>query len=434
MEGLLDRKVALQIQALRGLIEASEKLGLDSTRYKNALQAIRPDLGEKPSVKKTARKIEEKKAPRVKVLPGASRLVRKTRVKSGRLDIYFDAPLAKEGVRTLRLKRDKRLLYVFDIWPARYPYHPKHIKGKGFREIRIAQFAPKKVRVVVETDKRYDPIVRWEGDRLTISLPDTVVTPSKEVSNVEKMPTPRKTMPAKHTPDLSFMGFKRYTVVIDPGHGGKDTGAIGYHRLREKDAVLAIGKALRDILKKRGFRVYMTRQTNIFIPLKRRTRYANRKQADFFVSIHANAAPKRGSFTTHKGVETYFLSPARSGRAKRIAAIENRAEIKNIDQYTKNAYLSVLNREKIIESNKLAIDIQKQVLAALRSRYKGVVDGGVREGPFWVLVGAQMPAVLIETGYITNPTEAKRLFNRNYQRKMAEGIANGIESYIYHNQ
>jgi len=124
---------------------------------------------------------------------------------------------------------------------------------------------------------------------------------------------------------------------------------------------------------------------------------------------------------------------ARSERAKRVAAIENRADVNDLDRYTKNTYLSLLNNKKMVESNKLAIDLQKQILSSLRRKYRGVVDNGVREGPFWVLVGAQMAAVLIEIGYITHPTEAKRLFNPNYQKLLAEGIANGIESYIYHN-
>jgi N-acetylmuramoyl-L-alanine amidase len=135
-----------------------------------------------------------------------------------------------------------------------------------------------------------------------------------------------------------------------------------------------------------------------------------------------------------KGIETFFLSPAKSERAKRIAALENRADISSMGYYSKLTFLNFLNREKIIASNKLAIDVQKGILFNLRKYFKDVQDGGVREGPFWVLVGAQMPSILVEVGYITNPTEAKRLFNPFYQKLIAKGIADGIDNYFLYNQ
>ena len=304
---------------------------------------------------------------------------------------------------------------------------------------------------MIETTKPYKPTSRISGSQLSITLPGygkgasalpkKSTTKSKTVTGLPSKKAKAKTaLPARTVQSvpkeasLPSSMLRRYTVVLDPGHGGKDGGAVGYQRRKEKDAVLAVAKQLKKVLRSRGFNVYLTRERDVFIPLKKRTRYANRKQADFFISIHANAAASRRNYLKSKGIETYFLSRARSGRAKRVAAIENSAEIKDIDRYTKDAYLSVLNREKIIESNKLAIDLQRQMLTSVRKKYKAVVDNGVREGPFWVLVGAQMPAVLIEIGYITHPTEARRLFNPYYQKLLAEGIANGIESYIYHNK
>ncbi len=444
MKGLLEGDEALQIEALKGLIDASESLGLDPTRYKNALKTIRPDLVKKAKKHET----KEKKGAYVTPVSGKKRLkLKDSRVTGGYLVLRFSAALDRKNLRKFVLKRKKSILYVFDLTPVRLPYSIKRIKGKGFKEIRIAQYDPKKIRIVVETLKPYTPKASITGDRLKISLPSLRKAPAarkraeapkkrKDVSNTRPRKGAAKSPVATKTKALSNVlpgsALRRYTVVIDPGHGGKDGGAVGYQKRREKDAVLAVAKRLKKELQKRGFNVYLTREKDIFIPLKKRTRFANRKQADFFVSIHANAAAKRRNYLKNKGIETYFLSPAKTGRAKRVAAIENRAEIKNIDRYTKDAVLSMLNREKIIESNKLAIDLQRQMLASVRKKYKDVVDNGVRKGPFWVLVGAQMPAVLIEIGYITHPTEARRIFNPYYQKLLAEGIANGIESYIYH--
>jgi N-acetylmuramoyl-L-alanine amidase len=154
-----------------------------------------------------------------------------------------------------------------------------------------------------------------------------------------------------------------------------------------------------------------------------------------FISIHANAARKSRTKIV-RGVETYFLSPARSEKAKRVAALENKGDMDAMNWSSKNTFLTVLNQGKITASNKMAIDIQKNILYSLRKRYgKNVIrDGGVREGPFWVLLGAQMPSVLIEIGYISHPSESRRIYTRSYQKLIAQSIANGIDSYFLKNQ
>jgi len=445
MKGLLENDKSLQKRALEGLIEASNRLGLDATRYRNALKTVSPkSYRHKNRRKPTVRRSRKSSGGKIRL--------RKTEVRDGRLVLHFNRQVPGDGLRHFILKEKRRVLYVFDLEPAVLPFAIKRIRGEGFKEIRIGQFDPRRVRVVVETRKPYKPTWRIEGESLQISLPggSLVVRPvAKAVKKSQKRPQHsvassasrnRQKRPAtpvvskKRAPaDKHYTLDRTYTVVIDPGHGGKDGGAVGYRGKREKDAVLALAKRLKTILKKRGYRVYLTRERDRFIPLKRRTRFANRKHADLFISIHANAVPKNGDRIKNRGIETYFLSRARTNRAKRVAAIENSSDVKSMDRYTKEAYLSVLNREKIIESNKLAIDLQRQMLMSVRRAYNGVVDNGVREGPFWVLVGAQMPAVLIEVGYISNPTEALRLFSSKYQNLLAEGIANGIESYVYHN-
>ncbi len=429
MKGLLDQNRSLQVEALLGLIEASKRLGLDPSRYNNALGAIRPDLLKKSGSRGGSTKRTEAKrgAASIEKHPpsaaGGKRKLLDSGIEKGRLKLTFSAPIQRAWVRHFILERKGRILYVFDIKNAYTPFSIRRYRGDGFREVRIAQFDPRRIRVVVETLKPYKPKLSLDGVKLDITLPGAKGGGAKAA--------PPRTGGAKKSKPAATP-LRRYTVVIDPGHGGKDVGAIGYKGKREKDAVLAVSKRVKRELEKRGFVVYLTRTSDRFIPLKKRTRFANRKQADFFLSIHANAAPKKSRLKS-KGLETFFLSPARSGRAKRVAAVENSADVDDLGLYTKNSYLNMMNREKIVESNKLAIDLQKQILAVLKRKYKGVVDNGVREGPFWVLVGAQMPAVLIEIGYISHPVEGPRLFNPAYQKKLAEGIANGIESYILHN-
>lgn len=223
-------------------------------------------------------------------------------------------------------------------------------------------------------------------------------------------------------------------IVIDPGHGGKDAGAVGAKGYYEKDVVLNIAKYTQRYLQNKGFKVYLTRASDKYVKLSHRTHYANEKKADIFISIHANAARKNRVNDAH-GIETYFLSPARSERAKRVAALENKGDMDNMGWSSKNSLLTILNRSKIVASNKMAIDIQRNMLYNLRNQYgeNEIKDGGVREGPFWVLVGAQMPAVLVEVGYISHPSEKQRMKTKTYQRIIAKGIADGIESYFSKN-
>ncbi|PAF45281.1 N-acetylmuramoyl-L-alanine amidase [Helicobacter sp. 11S02629-2] len=227
-------------------------------------------------------------------------------------------------------------------------------------------------------------------------------------------------------------GFKKKVIVIDPGHGGKDCGTFGIDKVCEKVIVLAIGKKLARILDRLGYVVYMTRDSDVFIDLRRRTEMANEIKADLFVSIHANSIPK-GKPDTPKGIETYFLSTARTERALAVADIENQGDTATMNYFSKSYFLSTINSQRLVASNKLAIDIQFGALKSVRTKYKDVVDGGVREGPFWVLAGALMPSVLIETGYNSNPIEAPRLIDSGYQELLAIGIANGIRSYFAKN-
>ena len=219
-------------------------------------------------------------------------------------------------------------------------------------------------------------------------------------------------------------------VVIDAGHGGHDSGAVEANK-REKDLVLQITKKLYREFKDEGYDVYLTRASDRFLKLGQRTRIADQKDAKVFISIHANAISDRKRFGDVEGVETYYLQKTRDERSQRIAARENASVLQGTDNLSKNVIIdSVLNGPKIIESHKLAIDVQKNMVKNLRDEYRAVKDGGVRPAPFYVLVGASRPSILVEVGYITNPKERKRLFTSDYQDEIVLGIVEGVGNYI----
>ena len=219
-------------------------------------------------------------------------------------------------------------------------------------------------------------------------------------------------------------------IVIDAGHGGGDCGALCGGK-QEKDLVLQITKKLQREFKRKGYRVYLTRGDDRFLKLGQRTRIADKKDAKVFISIHANAIANHERFDLVEGVETYFLQKTRDARSQSIAARENAAVLQGTDELSKNVIIdSVLNGPKIIQSHKLAIDVQNNIMKNLNRRYIDVKNGGVRPAPFYVLVGASRPSILVEVGYITNSKERKRLFTSDYQDKIAKGIVEGVSRYI----
>jgi N-acetylmuramoyl-L-alanine amidase len=222
---------------------------------------------------------------------------------------------------------------------------------------------------------------------------------------------------------LEQLGLSVRTVMIDPGHGGKDPGAQGLFGLVEKDVNLRLARLLGEALAQRGFKVLYTRTTDVFIPLETRTEMANTEGADLFVSVHCNAHANDGT----SGLETYSLNLANSQDAVRVAARENAASSKRISDL--QAILTdLMLSAKTIESRDLARLVQKRILGGLGSRF-GTRDRGPHEAPFFVLIGANMPAVLVEVGYITNPAEARRLASTSYLRALADGLADGIVAY-----
>ncbi len=221
---------------------------------------------------------------------------------------------------------------------------------------------------------------------------------------------------------LEQLGLTVKTIMIDPGHGGKDPGAVA-NGLREKDINLRFAKLLGGKLKSKGFNVIYTRTTDVFIPLDKRTSMANAKKADLFLSVHCNANRSR---SVH-GLETYSLNLAKSDAAVRIAARENAVDPRSISDL-QFILTDLMVNSKIKESRDLASDVQKKTITRVRKKYS-VKNMGTREAPFYVLMGARMPAVLVELGYITNKTESKRLRSDNYLAYLANGIVEGILAY-----
>ncbi len=336
----------------------------------------------------------------------------KSKIREGELRLYFSSDIEK--VKYFSLPSDNRTTkYVYDIYGATLS------KGKGIshhtyktiESFKIAQNSPNRVRVVIKSTQKALNRHAYKGKMLVIPLTygKEASIAGKTISNIENK--------------------RKCIVVIDAGHGGKDNGA-SYGSIIEKKIVLSIAKKLRVKLNNMGYKVYMTRSSDYFVQLPKRTEFANKKKADIFISIHANAAPTPKKARIFQGIEIYYLSPAVSQRAKDAAEKENSVMFEHKDYYTKNAYLSLLNREKIVESHKLGLDVDKKMLLSLNRHYKDIENGGVKPANFWVLVGAQMPSILIEIGYITHPIEGKKLLDNYYQSLLAKGIANGIERYL----
>ena len=250
--------------------------------------------------------------------------------------------------------------------------------------------------------------------------PSVVDKPVKPPSKAKPAPEPPKTPQPVPDPSLTQqLGLSVKTIVIDPGHGGKDPGAVSQTR-QEKQIVLNLSKTLRDILVKKGYNVRLTRETDVFLPLRKRTQFATSQKADLFISIHTNASTARSA----AGIETYYLALA-SDESARITAMRENAgaeyNMKELDALVGR----ILKGSKSTESRRLAELIQAQLASG-----KQVKNRGVKHAPFVVLIGTKVPAVLVEVGFISNPAEGKKLTTKAYQRQLATAIAKGIEQYI----
>lgn len=224
-------------------------------------------------------------------------------------------------------------------------------------------------------------------------------------------------------PRSAIKGLRR--IVVDAGHGGKDPGAVGANGLLEKDVTLAMAKKLAVQLEEElDCEVILTRKTDIFIPLEERTAIANKVGADLFISIHANASVNRAA----QGVETYYLNFSKNDKAAAVAARENGTSIKQVGDLELILF-DLMANAKINESSRLASEIQKSLVTDLSRHYSNVKDLGVKQGPFYVLLGATMPSVLVESAFISNAVEETRLQDGKFHEKTASAIVKGVRNY-----
>ncbi len=225
---------------------------------------------------------------------------------------------------------------------------------------------------------------------------------------------------------IRALGLKIGKIVIDPGHGGHDTGTIGPNGLEEKDLVLEVSRRLGKLLETRlGAEVVYTRKDDTFIPLETRTAIANQARADLFVSIHANSSHDSAA----RGVETYYLNFTSSPEALEVAARENAVSEKSIYEL-QDLVKKIAMKEKIEESREFAGDVQASLHSGLAMKSPAIRDRGVKKAPFIVLIGANMPSILAEISFVSNPTDEHRLATSEYRERIAESLYRGIAKYV----
>lgn len=225
---------------------------------------------------------------------------------------------------------------------------------------------------------------------------------------------------------IRALGLKIGKIVVDAGHGGHDTGTIGPNGLMEKDLVLDVALKLGKLLEERlGAEVIYTREDDTFIPLETRTAIANKEQADLFISIHANSS----SDASARGIETYYLNFTSSADALEVAARENSVSEKSIHEL-QDLVKKIALKEKIEESREFAVDVDKALYGGLGARNAGLKDRGVKKAPFIVLIGANMPSILSEISFVSNPADEKKLKTGDYRQRIADSLYKGIARYI----
>ncbi|MEO8360097.1 MAG: N-acetylmuramoyl-L-alanine amidase [Vicinamibacteria bacterium] len=278
------------------------------------------------------------------------------------------------------------------------------------------------------------PTPRLEATPLSTprATPQPQIQPTP-IPSPRPVPTPEATATASparnHDGNYSLarqLGLGARRICLDAGHGGHDPGAIGRGGTQEKDITLAVVLRLEKLIRKElGADVVMTRDKDIFIPLEERTAIANSSGADLFLSVHINSARN----STGRGLETYYLSFAKNAAAEELAARENaisQATMKDLNNLVK----AIANNSKIDESRDFAGIIQKNNVGGLSPDFSGVLDRGVHTAPFYVLIGANMPSILTEVGFISNPAEEKWLKSDAYQEKLAESLLEGVRDYL----
>ncbi|MCP4502262.1 MAG: AMIN domain-containing protein [Deltaproteobacteria bacterium] len=339
----------------------------------------------------------------------------------------------------------------FDLTPAKLGRHhikPIVVDDGVVKRVRAGQFSKDTVRLVVELEGTEEPLLFVKKKpfevRLTVPLDDK--SKVSRIASAAKDPLAPMILPAekhdvkevkkrlgnKGSPGgvsiSQQMGLKIRRIVLDPGHGGRDTGAIGPTGIKEKDVTLAIAKRIRKRLKKDlpQIEVLLTRDGDDTLELSDRTNLANSSGADLFISIHANANPSRKV----RGIETYYLNITHDRYSIRLAARENSEEggasISDLDYILADLAM----KSNVDDSVRLGRAVQRSVVGRLRKNFKNVKDLGLKHALFFVLLGSRMPAILVETSFLSNRVEEKRLNSKGYQEALADGVVRGVKRFL----
>jgi len=419
-----------------------KKLG----KYNQSIAAVSGKTPNEPSLNKAAKAA----AAKAKSRPATTKSI-KAKDPSGLAHLDMVRYKSSDDYTRVVLELDGRVKYryqVLDPNPAVNRPHRLYIDLQGsrlghdvtasttvsdgiLRSIRTGQYKNDTTRVVLDflTMQEYKVFPLENPYRIVIDVygsdgnaPAPAVAAYTKKTTQNSKYRPPNGAKAKAGDLLEQLGLTVRTIMLDPGHGGKDPGAVA-NGLREKDINLKFSKILGKKLKEKGFNVQYTRTTDKFIRLEQRTAMANVKKADLFISIHCNANRSR---KVH-GMETYSLNLAKSDAAVRIAARENAVDPRSISDL-QFILTDLMVNSKIKESRDLAKDVQVSTVNRVRKKWS-IRSQGTREAPFYVLMGAKMPSVLVELGYITNRTESKRLKSNAYLDYLARGVVEGVMAY-----
>ncbi len=422
--------------ALLGAAEILEEMGQKSDAYK-AYARVRSAFPKGDMAAKAKKKLSELAAYAPKPEPA-----RTTASKSGKFSVsdvkYWSNPnytrIVVYGSGQLNfkkntLKRDpvtgKPPRIYIDMKRAVLPKgidNSLAIRDGLLHQARIAQYDSDTVRLVLDMESVKDSTARalQSPSRLVVDIyGEGQAAAAAELETASLTPGPNV------LPLSQQLGLKIKRIVLDPGHGGKDPGAIGPRGLREKDVVLALAQRIKPRLEAMGYEVLMTRSSDVFVELKDRARFANDNKADLFVSIHTNASKNRKV----RGIETYFLGVARDRQSSETAMLENAVSDENALSDLEQILHSLMNQNNMWHSSILAETVQDSMYGELNGKYGTIKNLGVKQAPFFVLSKTAMPAVLVETSFISNSNGERLLQRSDFRDTLSESITKGIIDY-----
>jgi N-acetylmuramoyl-L-alanine amidase len=338
-----------------------------------------------------------------------------------RVAVYLSQPVAFEK-QELAATADHPRRLALDLRPAVLdgPGTDRTVADTLLHRVRAAQHGPDTVRIVLDLKGRdaYQVFTLGDPPRLIVDLG---VEQARQEAVARALPRP---LGEDEDSEAADRPIRR--IIVDAGHGGHDTGAIGPRGVREKDVTLAMARKLAAKLRASGFEVTLTRTDDRYLKLEERTAIANLARGDLFVSLHTNANPRRD----RSGVETYFLNVTDDRYARRLAARENGTMDQEDTPGDVTRILTDLDSKSSAGASRtLARLVQKEITARTRQAQGPVRDRGVKSALFYVLLGARMPAVLVETAFISNRAEEQRLVNPAYQQLVADGVARAVVDF-----